>query len=313
MNYFVCLAVLVYLGWLVYQFPLFELHREANKRNIEVSPPINSRECFSMFWRQVVKTSIHVLGAVLGMFICFAPPYYMHTMEIIPMPTGWWILLYVLIFMGWMIITTGIIVGLFAVLDSKLKGFNIPLDDVKKQLNDIKTQPLPFFETRATTPPLVRQLQKLSGLNRYKTLSERFPDGIIRPSKPSPLRYVLYALLIGFVVFPIVVSVINDDWRKLHLYWVTPICLIGLLLFFYLGGFLFSVLGNIILKPLNLFYEHSKRTTPYLIYTLNNLFRINANDEVLPFLGILFWVTVSFWFELELLNGIWETLISWVQ
>ena len=313
MNEYIYIAVIIYLGWLVYQFPLFELHREANKRNIEVSPPINSRECFSMFWRQIFKTSIYVLGAVLLMFVWFAPPYFFHTTEIIPRPTGWWILFYFVLFMFWMMITGGFVGAFSEILDSKFKGFNLPLDDVKKQLKDIKYQQLPSFGIQPTTPSFVRKLQKLSGLDRYKTMEELYPDGIIRPSKPSPLRYILYALLIGFVVFPIVVSIINDDWRKLHLYWVIPICLGAFLLFLYLGGFLFSVLGNIILKPLNIFYEHSKRTTPYLIYTLNNLFRINANDEVLPFLGILFWGTVSFWIELELLTGVWETLIWWVQ
>ena len=313
MNEYIYIAVIIYLGWLVYQFPLFELHREANKRNIKVYPPLNSRECFSMFWRQIFKTSIYVLGAVLWMVVWFAPPYFFHTTEIIPRPTGWWILFYVVVFMFWMMITGGFVGAFSEILDSKFKGFNLPLDDVKKQLKDIKYQQLPSFGIQPTTPSFVRKLQKLSGLDRYKTMEELYPDGIIRPSKPSRLRYILYALLIGFLVFPIVVSIINDDWRKLHLYWVIPLFLFGVILFFFLGGFLFSVLGNIALKPMNMFYEHSSKQEPYFLHVLNNLFRINSNDEILPFLGIPFWTVVSFWFELELLDGIIETLQVWVR
>ena len=295
MTEIVYIGVALYVGWLIYQFPLFELHREAHRRNVEVSPSICSLGSVRLFCRWVFVGVLYFSSAILWMMIAFGTPYYLRELDILPAPDGWWILLFGIVFLGWMIITGSVFSVVLELLTAKLKDFKQPLDSIKQQVEELKSQSVPLLKSKPETPSIVRHMQRFSGLKRYKTFEERFPDGVIQPRKPSPLRYILYALLLVFLGLPIVLSIVNGDWSKLHLYWVIPVSLIGLILFLYLGGFLFSVIGTIILKPLNIYFEHSSKSEPYLLMVCNNLLSIDINEDKQPILGILFWGLVAIW------------------
>ena len=190
-------------------------------------------------------------------------------------------------------ITGSAFLVVLTLLSSKLKDINQPFDSINRRVEELKSQPAPLFKSKPETPTLVRRMQGFLGLNRYNTFEERYSDEIIQPSKPLPLKYLLYALLAVFLSLPLVLSVLDGDWSKLRLYWVIPMFLFGLALFLYAGGFAFSILVNIILIPLNIYFEHSTKPEPYLLFACKNLLKFDENDHILPFLGIIFWGCIA--------------------
>lgn len=302
------IGIIFYLCFLIYTFPVFELRREAIKRNKKVSLKFFSKDTFKLILISLFKLGLYgIFGSILILVLYVVPfSIYKHMTETF----GLGYLVSIILNIIWLFLSGIIISGLFYFISEKLKNFFKPIEELKKNIDDLKLQPIHIDNQFNQTPLFIYKLQKLSGLERYKTLDERFPDGIIRAPKPSKLKFLLIPLLLIYLILPISLSLMLNDFNKLHIYWVIPFLLLATIFALSLGGYLLSIIGVIILKPFNIYFENTYFRQPYLLSSLNKLFfyKTIEDDPANLIKGVIFWSILSYWLKLEILKGLFEFL-----
>ena len=140
MNYYVYIGIVIFVFLLFYQFPLLQLHREGKKRKINVSPPILSIKSLTMFRRYFVCYCVEVFYLGTLFLLWFGIPYYLFAVDILERPTGWWFLLYCLVWFGW----TCIVIGIWSLftdkVNRKIDQMKGPLLGVEEKLKEIKSK-----------------------------------------------------------------------------------------------------------------------------------------------------------------------------
>ena len=217
-------AGVAYGIWLFTLFPVFKFHREANKRNIKVSPAIFSSECYSMLWRWLL-TGFLRLGSIA--FLMVAPLFFI-SFYLLKLDFGWWFYLIVFFIL---IVWGGGSLALFEVIDENLKKVNPKLDAIRKQLEELGKQPIPLLET---TPS--NQKGEFNGWRlKYILYKENFFNYIIN-------KIGSFVLILGLLIFlglPIIFAILTDDLQALHLIWIQPIGL-------FIGSMTLGFVGAII-------------------------------------------------------------------
>ncbi|MDC1214635.1 hypothetical protein N8000_09245 [Rhodospirillales bacterium] len=220
-------AGVAYGIWLFTLFPVFKFHREANIRNIKVSPAIFSSECYSMLWRWLLIGFLRIGGIAFLMGAPLLIINYLPKLEF-----GWWYLFIVPFF----ITVCVIFILLFVAIDENLEKVNPKLDAIRKQLEELGKQPIPLLET---TPS--NQKGEFNGWRlKYILYKENFFNYIINKTGS-------FVLILGILIFlglPIISAILTDDFQALHLIWIQPIGL-------FVGLLILAVVGVIILICVN--------------------------------------------------------------